>query len=119
MAVLCLSGRRCSLGLPRPDGLRHMTSPADINLLMGCETSGAMREVFLALRFDAFSFDLLPADTPNNRHLRDDIHRVIIEPTWDLMCIKHPPRTRLCGAGQLWLLSPGETHKAWRSLPKL
>lgn len=93
-----------------------MTSPADINLLMGCETSGTMREAFLALRVDAFSCDLLPADTPNNRHHRDDILCVIIEPTWDLMCIKHPPSTCM---GQLWLLSPGETHKAWRTLPQL
>lgn len=93
-----------------------MKLPEDINVLIGCETSGAMREAFLALGFNAFSCDLLPADTPTNRHIRDDIRRVMTDPTWDLMCIMHPPCTRLCRAGQRWLYGPDKTHP--KKLPK-
>lgn len=83
-----------------------MKHPEEINVLIGCETSGAMREAFLARGFNAFSCDLLPSDKPTNRHIQDDIRRVIQNPMWDLLCVMHPPCTRLCNSGVRWLNDP-------------
>jgi len=91
-------------------------NPGDINVLIGCETSGEMREAFLALGFNTFSCDLDGADTPTNRHIQDDIRIVMMDPMWDLMCVMHPPCTRLCRAGQRWLYGPNKTHP--KQLPK-
>lgn len=93
-----------------------MKSPENINVLIGCETSGAMREAFLARGFNAFSCDVLPADTPTNRHIQDDLRRVMRESRWDLLCVMHPPCTRLCRAGQRWLYGPDKSHP--KKLPK-
>lgn len=93
-----------------------MTEPADINVLIGCETSGEMREAFLALGFNAFSCDIEPSDTATNRHIRDDIRNVMTDLRWDLLCVMHPPCTRLCRAGQRWLYGPDKTHP--KKLPK-
>ncbi|SMP32008.1 hypothetical protein [Shimia sagamensis] len=93
-----------------------MKSPKDINVLIGCETSGAMRDAFLARGFNAFSCDVLPADTPTNRHIQDDVRRVMHEGRWDLLCVMHPPCTRLCRAGQRWLYGPNKSHP--KKLPK-
>lgn len=38
-------------------------------VLVGCETSGIVREAFLARGHDAWSCDILPADTPSNHHI--------------------------------------------------
>jgi len=90
--------------------------PEDINVLIGCETSGEMREAFLARGFNAFSSDIDPADTPTNRHIQGDIRDVMQDPTWHLLCVMHPPCTRLCRAGQRWLYGPNKTHP--KKLPK-
>lgn len=82
-----------------------MTRPADIRVLIGCETSGAMREAFLARGFDAWSCDLLPADTATNRHITGDI-RDVMQGDWDMLCVMHPPCTRLCNSGVRWLHKP-------------
>lgn len=84
--------------------------PEDINVLIGCETSGAMREAFLALGFNVFSCDLLPSDQPSNRHIQDDIRRVMKDPFWDLLCVMHPPCTRLCNSGVRWLDDPRQKN---------
>ncbi|WP_246100820.1 hypothetical protein [Palleronia caenipelagi] len=83
-----------------------MIDPADINVLIGCETSGTMREAFLARGFNAFSCDILPPDRPSNRHIRDDIRHLMQDPFWDLLCVMHPPCTRLCNSGVRWLHVP-------------
>lgn len=83
-----------------------MKRPEEINVLIGCETSGAMRDAFLALGFNAFSCDLLPSDAPSNRHIQDDIRRVMDDTYWDLLCVMHPPCTRLCNSGVRWLDDP-------------
>lgn len=87
-------------------------------VLIGCETSGVVRDAFLALDHDAWSCDLLPADTPTNRHIRDDI-RNVMQGDWDLMAVMHPPCTRLCNSGVRWLSQPpkGRTlDEMWREL---
>ncbi|WP_333696643.1 hypothetical protein [Phaeobacter italicus] len=87
-------------------------------VLIGCETSGIVREAFLALGHDAWSCDLLPSDTPTNRHIQGDVREVMLE-DWDLMVVMHPPCTRLCNSGVRWLSKapPGRTlDDMWREL---
>lgn len=74
-------------------------------VLIGCETSGIVREAFIALGHDAWSCDILAADTPTNRHIQGDIRSVMMD-DWDLMAVMHPPCTRLCNSGVRWLSSP-------------
>lgn len=54
---------------------------------------------------DAWSCDLLPADTPTNRHIIGDV-RDVMQGTWDLMTVMHPPCTRLTNSGVRWLHTP-------------
>ena len=87
-------------------------------VLIGCETSGIVRDAFLAQGHDAWSCDLLPPDTASNRHIRGDI-RDVMKGEWDLIAVMHPPCTRLCNSGVRWLTTPpsGRTLKdMWRDL---
>ncbi|MFV1464651.1 hypothetical protein VW098_08135 [Phaeobacter sp. JH57H2] len=80
-------------------------------VLIGCETSGIVREAFLAIGHDAWSCDLLPSDTPTNRHIQGDI-RDVMQDSWDLMAVMHPPCTRLCNSGVRWLSEPPKNPPA-------
>ena len=71
-------------------------------VLIACETSGTVRDAFLALGHDAWSCDILPSDRPSNRHIQDDV-RNVMSGDWDLMAVMHPPCTRLCNSGVRWL----------------
>lgn len=87
-------------------------------VLIGCETSGIVREAFLARGHDAWSCDILPADRPSNRHIRGDIREVMLG-DWDLMAVMHPPCTRLTNSGVRWLKvpPPGRTlREMWDQL---
>lgn len=87
-------------------------------VLIGCETSGIVREAFLALGHDAWSCDLLPSDKPTNRHIQGDIRDVMMN-DWDLMAVMHPPCTRLTNSGVRWLSAPppGRTkEEMWKEL---
>lgn len=87
-------------------------------VLIGCETSGIVREAFLARGHDAWSCDLLPADGPTNRHIQGDI-REVMQADWDLMAVMHPPCTRLCNSGVRWLTRPPEGRtlaEMWQEL---
>ena len=75
-------------------------------ILIGCETSGIVRDAFLALGHDAWSCDILPADTRTNRHIQGDIREVMASEEWDLMAVMHPPCTRLTNSGVRWLMDP-------------
>lgn len=75
----------------------------ELKVLIACETSGEVREAFLRHGHDAFSCDILPADTPTNRHIQDDVRRVMHMDDWDLLMVAHPPCTRLCNSGVRWL----------------
>lgn len=74
-------------------------------VLIGCETSGIVRDAFLRAGHDAWSCDILPADAPTNRHIQGDI-RDVMQGDWDLMAVMHPPCTRLCNSGVRWLSKP-------------
>ena len=88
-------------------------------ILIGCETSGTVREAFLKLGFDAWSCDVLPSDIPTNKHIQDDIRNVLECDDWDLLMVAHPPCTRLCNSGVRWLHNPppGKTKtQMWTEL---
>ncbi len=76
-----------------------------MKVLIGCETSGIVREAFLAQGYEAWSCDILPSDTPTTRHFTDDVRNVLELRQWDLL-VGHPPCTRLCNSGVRWLKSP-------------
>lgn len=77
---------------------------SDLKVLVGCETSGIVRDAFLALGHDAWSCDLLPADTPTDRHIVGDV-RDVMQGDWDV-AVMHPPCTRLTNSGARWLHTP-------------
>jgi hypothetical protein len=77
-----------------------------MKILIGCETSGTVRKAFLDQGHDAWSCDILPSDTPSNRHIQDDVRNVLAMESWDMLMVAHPPCTRLCNSGVRWLSSP-------------
>jgi hypothetical protein len=90
-----------------------------VRVLIGCEQSGVVRNAFLAEGHDAWSCDLLPSETPSNRHIVGDIRDVMNWPGWDMLCVMHPPCTRLCNSGVRWLHvpPPGRTYEEmWAEL---
>lgn len=89
-----------------------------LRVLIGCETSGRVRNAFLARGHDAWSCDLLPAEDRTNRHMICDV-RDVLEDGWDLLAVMHPPCTRLCNSGVRWLHvpPPGRTKaEMWAEL---
>ena len=60
-----------------------------LNVLVGCEYSGVVRDAFAARGHNAWSCDLLPSDRPNPKHIQGDIFNILDQP-WDL-AIFHPP----------------------------
>jgi len=68
--------------------------PPTSKVLVACEYSGAVREAFRKLGYDAWSCDLLPAE--------DDImNHATKEQGWGMM-IAFPPCTDLCVSGARW-----------------
>jgi site-specific DNA-cytosine methylase len=68
-------------------------------VLVACEYSGAVRDAFAKLGWDAWSCDLLPSETPGN-HYQGDV-RDILGAGWDIL-IAHPPCTHLAVSGARW-----------------
>tara|TARA_R100000655_G_scaffold13671_1_gene30921 strand:- start:3598 stop:4242 length:645 start_codon:yes stop_codon:yes gene_type:complete len=90
-----------------------------MKILIGCETSGTVRDAFLENGHDAWSCDVLPADTQTNRHIQDDVRYVLQYEQWDMLMVAHPPCTRLCNSGVRWLHvpPPGKTkEQMWDEL---
>ena len=90
-----------------------------MKILIGCETSGTVRNAFLDKGHDVWSCDILPADDQTNRHIQDDVRNVLRMEAWDLLMVAHPPCTRLCNSGVRWLhkAPPGKTVKEmWQEL---
>lgn len=89
-----------------------------LRVLVGCETSGRVRNAFLALGHDAWSCDLLPSVDGSNRHIVCDV-RDLLGDGWDLLAVMHPPCTRLCNSGVRWLTKapPGRSlEEMWADL---
>ena len=73
-----------------------------MRVLVGCESSGAVRSAFRALGHDAWSCDLLAADDGSEFHYQCDVlSPLVIGQAWDLG-IFHPPCTYLCSSGLHW-----------------
>lgn len=91
-----------------------------MRVLIGCESSGRVREAFRRRGHDAWSCDLDPAEDGSPYHLQGDV-RIALRPericgvqmsadcpppaiprAWDLV-IAHPPCTRLTNSGVRWL----------------
>ena len=90
-----------------------------MKILIGCETSGTVRNAFLDKGHDVWSCDILPADDQTNRHIQDDVRNVLRMEAWDLLMVAHPPCTRLCNSGVRWLhkAPPGKTvEEMWQEL---
>ncbi|KQI66853.1 hypothetical protein AN189_18660 [Loktanella sp. 3ANDIMAR09] len=90
-----------------------------LKILVGCETSGIVRDAFNAAGHDAWSCDLLPSDTGSNRHILGDVRDVMMSDDFDMLAVMHPPCTRLCNSGVRWLTTPppGRTRdEMWRDL---
>ena len=68
-------------------------------VLVGCESSGVVRDAFIARGHDAMSCDLLPTERPGP-HYQGDVLDVIGD-GWDL-AIFHPPCTHLAVSGARW-----------------
>jgi len=68
-------------------------------ILVACEYSGAVRDAFSALGWDAWSCDLLPSEKPGNHYQGNVLD--IIGNNWDIL-IAHPPCTHLAVSGARW-----------------
>ena len=89
-----------------------------MKVLIGCETSGTVRDAFLERGHDAWSCDVLPSDTPTNRHIQDDI-RNVMQDDWDLLMVAHPPCTRLAKSEDSGDNAKKRTCLWLKNLPKL
>jgi hypothetical protein len=76
-----------------------------MRVLIACETSGKVRDAFIARGHQALSCDLLPSDAPGP-HYQGDV-REVWHACWDLM-IAHPDCTHLSVSGALHF------EKKWR-----
>ncbi len=81
-----------------------------MRVLIGCETSGVVREAFRARGHHAVSCDILPADDGSSFHIQNDVLQVIATSAPFDLAIFHPPCTYLCNSGVCWLYKTG--HKA-------
>ena len=71
-----------------------------LNVLIGCESSGAVRDAFIAAGHHAMSCDLLASEVPGP-HFQGDVFDAIALRAWDIG-IFHPPCTYLCSSGLHW-----------------
>jgi len=70
-----------------------------MRVLIACESSGTVRDAFIAAGHDALSCDLLPTAAPGP-HYQGDVLDVLHD-GWDLM-VAHPPCTYLAASGMHW-----------------
>lgn len=71
------------------------------DILIGCETSGIVREAFSRLGFNAYSCDILPSEDGSEFHIVGDVLKVAFEKEWSLIVV-HPPCTYLSVSGIHW-----------------
>ena len=70
-----------------------------MRILIACEFSGIVRDVFIAKGYEAVSCDLLPTERPGP-HIQGDVLEVLND-GWDMM-IAHPPCQHLASSGARW-----------------
>jgi site-specific DNA-cytosine methylase len=87
----------------------ELDKPAS-RILVACEESQAITSRLIALGFDAWSCDLLPASgSCPERHLQKDCLEEAYSGKYDMM-IAHPPCTFLSVAGAKWMYHPEDGH---------
>lgn len=92
-----------------------------MKVLIAFELSGIGRRAFQAVsdargyNLDVVSCDLLPADDGHPSHIIGDA-RDLLKEEW-LLVVAHPPCTRLCRSGRVWMSGPGKWTPPTR-LPK-
>jgi len=79
-----------------------------MNVLVGCEYSGAVRDAFARKGHFAMSCDLLPTESPGP-HFQGDIFDAIELGGWDLL-ITHPDCTYLTSSAE-WAYGDGPYHQ--------
>ena len=75
-----------------------------MKVLVGCESSGVVREAFRRLGHDAWSCDLLPADDGSPYHIQGDVLDQL-DGGWDCGLF-FPTCTYLCRSGWHWCNAP-------------
>ena len=70
-----------------------------MRVLVGCESSGVVRDAFAALGHDAWSCDMLSS---SGKHIQGDLLDFLND-GWDLL-IAHPPCTYLASSGMHWTI---------------
>lgn len=70
-----------------------------MKILVACEYSGTVRDVFIAKGHDAISCDLIPTDNPGP-HYQGDVNDILND-DWD-MILAFPPCTHLAVSGARW-----------------
>lgn len=71
-----------------------------LDVAVVCETSGEVRDAFIAAGHNAISCDLLPTEAPGP-HFRGDAFEFLASRRFDLM-IAHPPCTFVSASGLHW-----------------
>lgn len=82
-----------------------------MKVLVACEESQEVCKAFRKLGHEAYSCDILPCSGGHPEwHIQDDVLKHLND-GWDLM-IAHPPCTRLCNSGVMWL----ERRNLWNKM---
>jgi len=74
-----------------------VSSTTPLNVLIGGEFSGVVRDAFIARGHNAISCDLLPTEVPGP-HYQGDFRDLLTRGIWDII-IMHPDCTAVCNAG--------------------
>ena len=69
-----------------------------MNVLVGCEFSGTVRDAFLRRGHNAYSCDLRPCLKGGHRHFQFDVRVALEVFEWDLFIV-HPECTHLAASG--------------------
>jgi hypothetical protein len=78
-----------------------------MKILIACEFTGTVRRAFDRMGHDVWSCDLRKAEDQTNKHIIEDVRKVI-HWGWDMLVIAHPPCTRLCNSGVRWINDPSK-----------
>jgi hypothetical protein len=79
-----------------------MKHKSQLNILIGCEFSGVVRDEFIKLGYtNTVSCDYLPSESNLGKHYRGDIYTLLKERDWDALIV-FPPCTYLCSSGLHW-----------------
>jgi len=80
----------------------------ELKILVGCETSGEVRESFRSLGHDAWSLDIYGSDDASDFHIIGDVKEHLYM-GWDII-ILHPPCTALAVSGNRYYGKGGPKH---------